>query len=150
MFDELFGKEEKKQKSTSVNFDELIEKVKKMPFQEGQILLWKETFNLEKWHFITKPLVNLDNPKPFIGVVEGKGWMYLFTDGKHALKFGKVQGLLNNDGSINTIAMKPKKAVELLDKFAKLGVFGVRFNQGEFGWYAPIENLKPMMDYLKI
>lgn len=121
-----------------------------MPAQEGQILLWKETFSLEKWHFITKPIVEGTDPSPFIGEVEGKGWIYLFTDGKHAREFGEHQGFLNAEGTINTIVMEPKKAVEWLYKWTELGVYGLRINEGNNGWFAPIANLKPMMDYLKV
>ena len=150
MFNSLFGKKSNDEKNHLIDFDELIEKVKKMPAQEGQILLWTKTFNLDKWHFIIKPVVETNDPKPFIGNVDGKGWLYLFTDGMHARNFGEVQGLLGNNGTINTIALEPKKAVEWLKQWAQLGVYGVRFNEGNHGWFAPITNLKPMMDYLKI
>jgi hypothetical protein len=150
MFNKLFGKKENHQKTNVLDFDELIDKVKRMPEQEGQIILWKETFGLEKWHFIAKPDDNVREPKPFIGEVDGRGWMYLFTDGKHAREFGEVHGLLNNNGDISTLAMEPKIAVDWLCKWAEVGVFGLRFNEGNHGWFAPITNLKPMMEYLKI
>jgi hypothetical protein len=148
MIRDLFKKKENN--DNNLNFDALVEKVKKMPAPDGQTLLWKETFHLEKWHFITKPLSERNEPKPFIGEVDGKGWMYIFTDGLHARKFGEAQGLVNANGSIHTIAMEPKKAVEWLYGWGELGVYGLRFNEGEFGWFAPIGNLRPMMEYLKI
>lgn len=153
MLKSIFGKkEEGKEKiiTNNVNFDQLVEKVKKMPVQEGQILLWKETFGLEKWHFITKPIIEPNDVRPFIGEVEGKGWIYLFTDGRHAQRFGEGHALINNDGVVNTIVMEPKMAVEWLIKWTEVGVFGLRFNEGQYGWFAPIANLKPMMDYLHI
>jgi len=146
MFKDLFKKKEVV--DNNINFDVLVEKVKKMPFKEGQNLLWKETFSLDKWHFITKPVVDISDPKPFIGEAEGKGWMYVFTDGPHARKFGEAQRLVNAEGSINTIAMEPAKAVEWLCKWAEAGVYGIMFNAGEFCWFAPIANLKPIMEYL--
>lgn len=149
MFDDILNEGRKPVEIRSLDFDEFVEEVKKMPFAQGQDVLWREVFNLERWHFITKPITYFKDAEPFKGKVEGKGWFFLFTDGEHAHKFGERQKFTNADGSVNTIAMKPEEAVEWLEEWAKIGIYGVRFNEGEHGWYAPIENLRPMMKDLK-
>lgn len=142
--------EEKRQpESIDVDFDLLVKKVKQMSEREGQILLWTEVFKLSKWHFITKHQKDSNDIRPFIGEVDGKSWFYVFTDSRHASEFAQIQGFVVENGVANTIAMKPLDATEWINKHLELGVFGVRFNEGEHGWFAPITNLLPMYQYLK-
>lgn len=55
---------------------------------------------------------------------------------------------MNEDGNATTIAMEPLKAVEWMKKHLELGIFGVRFNQGNHGWLMPIVNLESIYKYL--
>lgn len=142
--------EKKADNGNEIDFDALIENVKKMPEREGQILLWAITFRLEKWYFIARPVSDPGESRPFIGEVDGRGWVFIFTDNAHVRKFAERQEFVYPDGSVSVIAMEPKSAVEWLHLCAEAGIFGVRFNEGEYGWFAPISDLRPMMEYLGI
>lgn len=147
-----FGKKNKERsiiQSKDVDFDSLVEKVKSMDEREGQTLLWGEAYKLTKWHLITKVNSNINETNPFIGELEGKGWFYIFTDSIHANHFATEQGLIDENGLARTIAMEPVAAAEWITKHLELGIFGVRFNEGEHGWFAPISNLMPIYKYLR-
>jgi len=67
--------EKKADNGNEIDFDALIENVKKMPEREGQILLWAITFRLEKWYFLARPVSDPGESRPFIGEVDGRGWV---------------------------------------------------------------------------
>jgi hypothetical protein len=148
-FEKGIDSKEKLPKIDKIDFDSLIDRVKEMPARIRDTALWTEVFKLQEWYFIVKPDKNIENIKPFIGKVDDKGWFFLFTDGKHADEFAKVQGFINENGNAITIAMEPIKASEWMSQFEKIGVYGARFNEGEHGWFTPIANLLPMHSYLK-
>lgn len=153
--DDLFGKgndpKERQPKVDAIDFDSFVEKVKLMSFEAGQMVLWAEVYKLPRWHFVLKqePNEDIKSVVPFIGEVERKGWFFAFTDGKHARKFAERQKFVNEDGSAFTVAMEPLEAAKWMSEYGKKGIYGVRFNEGEHGWFAPIENLLPMYKRLK-
>ena len=131
-----------------LDFDSLVEIVKKMSFDEGQYMLWEEVYKLPRWYFTAKPVEDISQLKPFICEVDGKGWFCASTDAKHAIKFAERQKFNYPGGKTLVICMKPLEAAEWMSTYSK-EVYGVRFNEGEHGWYAPIANLLPMYQYLK-
>lgn len=149
-FDDLFEKGndsgERQKKIEKIDFDSFVERVKLLPFKEGQYTLWAEAYKLPRWYIILNPNKDI----PFIGKTEEKGWFFLFTDLKHADEFAKRQGFIYEDGSTFSYVMEPLKAARRISEYGgKKGIYGVRFNEGEHGWFSPIANLLPMYEYLK-
>ncbi|HOL11057.1 MAG TPA: hypothetical protein PLH87_13095 [Bacillota bacterium] len=112
----------------NIDFDLLVEEVKQMNSIEGQDRLWTAAFKLPKWHFIAIPQKNINDVRPFIGEVDGRGWFFAFTDGKHANHFAQKQGWVDENGMAITIAMEPFAAAQWLSQHLESGIFGVRFN----------------------
>jgi hypothetical protein len=148
----MAGTEKKSQENQIVvkvvDFDSLVEMAKQMPFEEGQYFLWEEVYKLPKWHFAVKSTEDINQLKPFICDVDGKAWFCASTDGKHAVAFAKRQGFIYPGGNILTIGMNPLEAVNWMSEYKEI-IYGVRFNEGEYGWFSPIENLLPMYEHLK-
>jgi hypothetical protein len=130
-------------------FDLLIEYVKKLPENKGQIMLWTEIYTLPMWYIITNTSTDdINSIKPFIALINGKKWFFVFTDVAHVMEFARQQGCINKKDYIMTIAYKPLKAAEWICEYLSYNVYGVQFNSGKYGWSLPIEKLLPMYKYL--
>lgn len=138
-------------KTSTVNFDDLVERLKSNGNQEGMDNLYRNFFLLEEWIFVSPIRTDVENAKPFIGVIDDKPWLFVFTDNIKAKEFCNVnEGFVKENGSINIIKMKNKNAIEMAKELYNRGVYGIRVNEGEYGWFFPIENIDAMLSYLKI
>lgn len=98
--------------------------------------LWKATLQLETWHFA----VPKQNPTtPLLVAIEGKTWAFAFTDGGRARRFVTENPEPCGGAHDFVLAIPSGGAREMLSGMR--GVFGVHFNYGQPGWFAPIPNL---------
>jgi hypothetical protein len=150
----------------SASFDTVVETAKSLPKKEGQTSLWSAAFKLEKWHIIAKdsspgvesacegeqlPWVKVSGElKPFVGNVNGSGWIFAFTDMEHAVEFAEEYKLTGSYGAVRTIAVAPYEGVDWIVEYSRKrpAVTGLSFNEGKYGWHIPIENLDPIRTLL--
>lgn len=113
--------------------------------------LWRETLKLSQWHFISKYKENIEESEVFVGLIEDRPWVFVFTDRKRASEYcnnvGNT-GFISPDGSARVISMDTDKAIEYILKLGETGVYGMRLNEGK-GWFSPISNLNPIIDFVK-
>ncbi|NGZ74917.1 hypothetical protein [Saccharibacillus alkalitolerans] len=134
----------------AAHFDVTVEQAKEMQFSEGQTLIWTEAFKLDSWLILMKPSDNPEQPEPFFGNVDGHGWAFLFTDPMHAQVFGRQNNLVTASGNVMIAKMKVDPMIEWLEEIGKSGLYGVRFNEGENGWFTPVDSLRAMKEYVEI
>ncbi|RYY65683.1 MAG: hypothetical protein EOO12_06310 [Chitinophagaceae bacterium] len=134
-----------------VDIDKLVQQAATSGSAEDLKQLWKAALDLEQWHFITKVREQLQDRKPFIGVIDDKPWVFVFTDRQKAQSYGSMpqnKGFVDSSGSALIISMETDKAIGYLLELANAGVYGVRFNEGN-GWFAPLGNLPAVIAYVR-
>lgn len=152
---ENFGiKSTEKNQDETINsdIDKLIANATKSGNSEDLTILWRTTLNLKQWHFITKHRDDINDRNPFIGEIENRPWVFLFTDRQKAQQYCTTDGndgFTDENGGVYIISMDTDKAIDYIFKLYEQGVFGMRINEGN-GWFSPIENLKAIIDFVKI
>jgi ribosomal protein L7/L12 len=134
-----------------VDFDALVdEAIDRSTGEVGAVedlnRLWAATYQLPRWHFVVLP----DDPtRPYVADMDGKSWLLAFTDADRLTQFVNAQeGLKRADDQVLFLSMDSLAARDWLTKLGKQGVFGVRFNQGDYGWFSPVRNLVPIHAHL--
>lgn len=127
-------------------FDTLMALAKRAESQERLIQrfrsIWASFLELETWVFLTTGGSNPEQASPFIGIIDGKPWALAFTDPRKAAEFaGEDPRFRDSDGGLLFIAMPKMQALQWVLGLQQDGVAGIRINQGEFGWMAPLANL---------
>jgi hypothetical protein len=158
-FEKLFSKKtesnkeiltEAKKEIINGDIDQLVSKAIMSGNPEDLTDLWRVTLNLKQWHFITKHKDDINERTPFIGVIDDKPWIFLFTDRQKAQKYCTTQGndgFTDENGSVFIISIDTEKAIQYILKMHEQGVFGMRINEGN-GWFSPIENLNAIIDFV--
>jgi len=104
--------------------------------------LWTAFLGLEHWVFLSTGGSNPEQASPFIGIIDGRPWAMVFTDPRKASAFaGEDPRFRTPEGELLFIAMPRMAALQWVLGLQQDGVAGIRINQGEFGWMAPLENL---------
>ncbi|GGN98760.1 hypothetical protein [Saccharibacillus kuerlensis] len=134
----------------AAHFDVTVEQAREMQFSEGQTLIWTEAFKLDSWLILMKPSDNPQQPEPFFGNVDGHGWAFLFTDPMHAQVFGRNNNLVTGGGNVLIAKMKVEAMIAWLEEIGQSGLYGVRFNEGENGWFTPVDSLRAMKEYVEM
>lgn len=134
----------------AAHFDVTVEQAKEMQYSEGQTLIWTEAFKLDSWLILMKPGADSEQPEPFFGNVDGHGWAFLFTDPMHAQVFGRTNNLVTPSGNVMIAKMKVDAMIEWLEEIGRSGLYGVRFNEGEQGWFTPVDSLRAMQEYVEM
>ena len=110
--------------------------------------LWMEFFKLDQWIFIIDASAFSENPSPFVGYIDEKPWFFVFTDSQKAYDFAKKTELLDKNGESLYLAMTPVNALPFLAS-AEGQVEGIRVNESEHGWFAPLVNVDAIYRHLK-
>jgi hypothetical protein len=111
--------------------------------------LWAAAYSLKSWEFPIHPKSSLKKPAPIVVTLDGKKWVLAFTDGKRLQALLKKQGWANKKSPGLFLSMTPLKGKLWLERLGKLGIHGVRFNEGKYGWFSPIVQLEPIYKHLK-
>lgn len=133
------------------DIDALLEKAKTSGQTEDLTVLWKAALSLPQWHFITRQTASLEDRKPFVGVLDGKPWAFVFTDRQRAQEYARTipgGGFVDASGNVLVISTETQKAVEYLLALAAQGVYGVRFNELN-GWFSPLQNLSAILQHVQ-
>ena len=125
---------------TGPDFDALVAAAKAgAPPQD----LWRAWYSLDAHWLLGSP----STPgSPFVGEVDGAGWVFLFTDSVRA--FDTAPQLLGvTPEEVRAIKVHMPGAIDWLVSLGASGVTGIRVNQGASGFFAPLTNLVPMREY---
>ncbi|MBD2714264.1 hypothetical protein KBK19_04370 [Microvirga sp. STR05] len=130
--------------------DLLLDKAKSSGRNEDLSALWKVVLSLPQWHFMTRQTATIEERKPFVGVLDGKPWAFVFTDRQRAQEYARTipnGGFVDESGNVLVISTDTQKAIDYLLALAAQGVYGVRFNELN-GWFSPIANLPAIINHV--
>ncbi|MDU0370852.1 hypothetical protein ACFPAF_10640 [Hymenobacter endophyticus] len=137
--------------STSQEIDLLLEKAKSSGKTEDLAALWKAALELPQWHFITRQTANIEDRKPFVGVLDNKPWIFVFTDRQRAQEYARTitgGGFVDESGNVLVMSTDTPKAIDYLLALTSQGVYGVRFNELN-GWFSPLQNLPAILQHVQ-
>jgi len=109
--------------------------------REDLMNLWTEFFKLEEWIFVGDASQITETPAPFVGYIDEKPWLFVFTDSTRAYEFAKKYNLLDGRGECLFISTKTDAARQMLAT-TQSGVEGIRVNEGPHGWFSPLANVE--------
>ncbi len=112
---------------------------------QGQ--LWTALYNLEQWHLMTFPDSKATPPGLNIETHDGKKWVMAFTDTDRLYVYAEARKQLNSDGTMLGMSVPPQTSFDFFEGLQ--GIEGIRFNEGEKGWFAPMRNLRAIHTHLK-
>lgn len=115
--------------------------------REDLMNLWTELFKLEDWIFVVDASHPSLNPAPFVGFIEERPWLFIFTDSQRAYDFAKKNELLDSRGECLFISTKTDAARKMLAS-TQSNVDGIRINEGPHGWFSPLPNIEQIHDLL--
>ena len=155
LFDKIFKSKTVETASSTIikaepetNFDELVARARTSGNATDMSSLYKAFFQLKEWTFIVSNNCTIENAKPFIGGIRGTT---VFTDSKKADTYARLFGnFLTNDESTFIIKMSRENSLNMINELNRRGVFGVRINEGDIGWFSTVSGLFEIKDYLKI
>lgn len=108
--------------------------------------LWVALFQLKQWHLMTFPDSTSVPPGLNIETHNGKKWVMAFTDPDRLYEYAKARKLLNADGTMLGMSVPSQTSFEFFESMS--GLAGVRFNEGDVGWFAPMANLRAIHTHL--
>lgn len=107
--------------------------------------LWRAVYALDRWFFIARG--EDDAPTPFAAQLEKGPMIFAGTTPTRVRDAGIASGLSEEDAS-KILAVPLPSAVDWAGSFAAAGVFGIVFDRTETGYFAPLENLVPMREWM--
>lgn len=139
--------------SESINFDLLVKTARDSGNSKDLTILYSSLFNIKDICFVISKNSNLNEPKPFIGIVDNAPSLFAFTDIKKAKEFVDLDPenfYTANDGNAFILKTDIESFVNMTNQLALNGVYGVRFNEGENGWFISIQNLMEIYQMCKM
>ncbi len=113
----------------NLSFEELVSAVKKNGTGESVLKIWEQVFDLDKWHFVTAYKDNIQESSPFIGVINERPWLFMFTSLKKAKEFGSNDNRFQGpNGECLVISQTIESSMKTFKKLEKNGVFGLMVN----------------------
>lgn len=107
--------------------------------------LWRATFSLPEWHFA----VHAERPtQPLVVEMDGKRWVFAFTDAARVERFYRENAAKTGGAHSFRLTMPSAGARKWIGDAEKQGIFGVHFNFGQPGWFAPAPALDRIHTHL--
>lgn len=132
------------------SFDLLVANARSSNSTENLDALYSAFFDLNEWNFIVSQNSSLEDARPFIGLVDEKPWLFVFTDGMKAQQYAKAAGgFLEQEGNTVILRMEAENSMDIARQLNERGVYGIRVNEGENGWYFDIPGMFRIREYLK-
>ena len=126
-----------------INFDELCLIAMNIDKENGARKLVEETVKADRWYILFEEVTN-NSPKPIVGSINNRFWIFGFTDLKKAKKFKKEQNI-----PAAILEMEPSSCIDWIKEYQNTGIYGIRFNEGKLGWYITINNLLKLKELIK-
>jgi hypothetical protein len=153
IFSNLFSKKDKSDNeiNIAIDFDNLVNIARNSGNVEDLNHLYKSFLELKEWNFIVSENCELENAKPFIGILDENPWLFIFTESEKGNSYAKEKsGFLKNNGNTLIIKMSVKNSINMIKQLHERGVYGIRINEGENGWFCTIPGLIEIISFLKI
>lgn len=113
--------------------------------EEANAALWRAVFSLSRWWFLPEG----EPPAMRVGVIDGRPFLLAFTSAERARQQALVWGMATADDPVDVIASTPQGVLELLDGLRDSGVFGITFDHGLTGFFAPLANMRPIYEHVR-
>lgn len=131
---------------TVAEIDRLAEVSRAAPQDtESTAAMWRALYGLERWLFIARG--ELSEPRPYAITLPQGPMVLAFTTAERAQAAGRANGL-SEDEVKHILAIPLPGAIEWAAGLASTGVFGIAFDHGVTGAFAPLANLVPVRDWL--
>ncbi len=133
----------------SADIDALAAKVIADNFQDRELQsqLWVALYKLEQWELMSFPDSKSMPPGLNIETHDGKKWVMAFTDSDRLFAYAKKRKQLNSDGTMLGMSVPSQTSFDFFEGL--VDVEGVRFNEGDNGWFAPMRNLRAIHTHLR-
>lgn len=131
-----------------VDFDKLAQQA----FTEGATIedknrLWKAVFDLEEWYCVSQGEVN--NPYPFATYLEeDKPVLLVFTDSNRVQDYATQHEIHSEMADLPMLSLPSASAIDYFIQFEQKGIWGVWFNAGTIGFYAPLQGLQTIHTHI--
>lgn len=109
--------------------------------------LWAAVYALPSWYFVAR--MSGQSVSPFVGVVNEQPFLMAFTAKDRADQFARRQGFVDAAGQTTILALPLPGVVQTAEEYRAQGIFGILFNDGPNGFFAPLTNLGPMWQYFQ-
>lgn len=127
------------------DFDKLAERTQQDKTKESLDALWGAVYALEDWYMIAAG--EPPNVGPFIGVIEDKPFVFVFTEPEKAAEAAKNRGLVDKNGDPHLLAIPVAGFVKTVETYLEKGIFGVYFNDCKNAFYTPLTDVKSMFQF---
>lgn len=129
------------------DFDALALDSQRTQSQAAMERLWAAVYALPTWYFVARP--DQLPVQPFVGVVDQQPFLMAFTAKEQADSFARRQGFIDEAGRTTVLALPVQGVVQMAGQYSAQGVFGLLFNNGSAGFFAPMTNLAPMWQFFQ-
>ncbi|CAN7489894.1 hypothetical protein [Knoellia sp. LjRoot47] len=111
-----------------------------------QTALWRAMFGLERWFFVARG--TMPEVGPLVGVVDEAPSLLAFTTGARARQFALDNGLPQEQAE-QVLAVPSANVLAMCEQLADKGVKRVVVDQGTLGFFAPLDQLRPIHDFVE-
>lgn len=112
----------------------------------SQAALWRAMFGLEKWFFVARGAA--PEVGPLVGTVDEVPSLLAFTTAMRAREFALTNGLSEEQAS-QVLAVPSESVLGLCDQLAEHGVKRLVVDQGVLGFFAPLDQLHAIHDFVQ-
>ncbi|HEY0605438.1 MAG TPA: hypothetical protein VGD58_21130 [Herpetosiphonaceae bacterium] len=131
----------------TADFDALAAEGKRTQSQASMAQLWAAVYALPSWNFVARR--SGESVLPFVGVVDEWPFLMAFTSRERADQFARRQGFVDAADQTTILALSVQGVVQTAEDYRAQGIFGILFNDGPNGFFAPLTNLVPMWQYFQ-
>lgn len=109
--------------------------------------LFSALFHQEDLYFISPFREDWEKSGPFIGNIQDKPCLFVFTDAKLAYQFAmSTPGFQWEENKAFIMHMPMEECIAVFKELKNRGVFGIRFNEGEHGFFCPLSHLEDILN----
>lgn len=135
--------------STAVNFDQLVNNARNGEIEHLNTL-YRSFLELESWVFVARPRPDMENAQPFVGMINDRLWLFVFTDSARADAFcRRTSDFTDADGKSYFINIPVNASLEMMYHLSNQNVYGIRVNDGENGWFCPLSDIPNIIRFLE-
>lgn len=109
-------------------------------------ILFKSLFGLNDLYFVAPYREDWEKSGPFIGNIQDKPCLFAFTDARLAYDFAMVTpGFQWDETKAFIMHMPMQECISIFRELKNRGVFGIRFNEGDYGFFCPMSHLEAIL-----
>ncbi|KQN97010.1 hypothetical protein [Paenibacillus sp. Leaf72] len=120
-----------------MKFNVLVEKAKKSESETAIIDLVTEVKLLHEVFILMNPQ---DSDTVYFGELEGTVWMFVYTSLEQLRQSARL--VLEEDAPVYYVTIPTDAAFSWIAEHEESGVYGIRINQGPYGFWVSLDDLK--------